>query len=103
MVTAFGWRLHRHYRGPQFLIDTTNTGRILLPGQNRIPRLGHHWLLFHGHGHYETICETCAHFVISEDHRQTLTNQLDNATERDEPRRQKVYLELLTRLDTPRT
>jgi len=52
---------------------------------------------------YETICETCAHFVISEDHRQTLTNQLDNATERDEPRRQKVYLELLTRLDTPRT
>ncbi|QYL30101.1 hypothetical protein TM48_04674 [Mycobacterium shottsii] len=23
---AIGWRLHRHHRGPQFLIDTTNTG-----------------------------------------------------------------------------
>jgi hypothetical protein len=28
-----------------------------------------------------------------------LTNQLANATERDEPRRQKIYLELLTKLD----
>jgi integrase len=52
---------------------------------------------------YETICETCTHFATSEDHRQTLTNQLDNATQRDEPRRQKVYLKLLTRLDTPPT
>jgi hypothetical protein len=52
---------------------------------------------------YETICETCTHFATSEDHRQTLTNQRDNATQRAEPRRQKIYLELLTRLDTPRT
>ncbi|RZL70655.1 MAG: site-specific integrase, partial [Rhodococcus sp. (in: high G+C Gram-positive bacteria)] len=50
---------------------------------------------------YETICETCTHFATSEDHRQRLTNQLDNATERDEPRRKTVYLELLTRLDRP--
>jgi len=47
---AFGWRLHRHHRGPQFLIDTTNTGWILLSGQNWIPLLGHQWVLFHGHG-----------------------------------------------------
>lgn len=52
---------------------------------------------------YETICETCTHFATTEGHRQTLTNQLANATERDEPRRKKVYLELLTRLDEPRT
>ena len=51
---------------------------------------------------YETICETCTHFATSEDHRQTLTNQLGNATERGEPRRQKIYLELITRLgNTP--
>ena len=52
---------------------------------------------------YETICETCTHFATTEDHRQTLTDQLANATERDEPRRKAVYLELLTRLDGPRT
>lgn len=48
---------------------------------------------------YETICETCAHFATTADHRQTLTNQLANATERDEPHRKTIYLELLTRLD----
>jgi integrase len=48
---------------------------------------------------YETVCETCAHFTTSEDHRQTLTNQLDDATSRDEPQRKQVYLQLLTRLD----
>lgn len=47
---------------------------------------------------YETICESCTHFATSEDHRQTLTSQLGNATERGEPHRQKVYLELITRL-----
>ncbi|MCB1292541.1 tyrosine-type recombinase/integrase [Mycolicibacterium sp.] len=52
---------------------------------------------------YETICETCTHFATTEDHRQILANQLANATERDEPRRKTVYLELLTRLDRPRT
>jgi hypothetical protein len=46
-----GWHLHRHHRGPQFLIDTTNTGWILLSGHQRIPPLGHQWILFHGHGH----------------------------------------------------
>lgn len=51
MVALSGWRLHRHHRGPQFLIDTTNTGWILLSGQKRIPRPGHQWVLFHGHGH----------------------------------------------------
>ena len=29
MVAAIGWRLHRHRWGPQFLIDTTNTGWML--------------------------------------------------------------------------
>lgn len=52
---------------------------------------------------YETICETCTHFATTEDHRQTLANQLANATERDEPRRKTVYLRLLTRLDGPHT
>lgn len=52
---------------------------------------------------YETICESCTHFATDEEHRERLTDQLDNATERGEPRRQKVYLELLTRLDRPRT
>jgi integrase len=50
---------------------------------------------------YETICETCTHFTTSEEHRQTLTNQLDDATQRRHPRRQKVYLELLTKLSPP--
>lgn len=50
MVMAIDWRLHRHHRGPQFLIDTTNTGWILLSGQNWIPPPGHQWVLFHGHG-----------------------------------------------------
>ncbi|MGI8416586.1 MAG: tyrosine-type recombinase/integrase [Nakamurella sp.] len=48
---------------------------------------------------YETICESCTHFATTEDHRATLTRQLDNATERNEPHRKKVYLELLTKLD----
>jgi integrase len=48
---------------------------------------------------YETICESCTHFATTEDHRARLTDQLANATERDEPRRQKIYLELLTKLD----
>jgi integrase len=52
---------------------------------------------------YETICETCTHFATSEDHRHTLTNQLDNATDQDEPRRKKIYLQLLTRLDDTQT
>jgi hypothetical protein len=50
---------------------------------------------------YETICETCTHFATNEDHRQTLTNQLANATEHDEPRRKKVYLELHQARRTP--
>ena len=74
-------------------------------------RLRHESARLLGNGHctrpavldcrYETICETCTHFSTNTDHRQTLTNQLDNATERQEPRRQKVYLELLNRIDTP--
>src|ERR1700678_4357055 len=51
VVAVCGWHLHRRHRGPQFLIDTTNTGWILLSGQNWIPLLGHQWVLFHGHGH----------------------------------------------------
>jgi len=47
---------------------------------------------------YETICESCTHFATSEDHRQTLTNQLGNATDRGETHRQTIYLELITRL-----
>ena len=48
---------------------------------------------------YETICETCTHFATTEVHRQTLTNQLANAVERDESRRKAVYLQLLNQLD----
>ncbi len=36
--------------GPQFLIDTTNTGWGLLSGHQWGPPLGHQWGLFHGHG-----------------------------------------------------
>jgi hypothetical protein len=50
VVAVCGWHLHRRHRGPQFLIDTTNTGWILLSGHQRIPLLGHQWVLFHGHG-----------------------------------------------------
>ena len=50
MVAVCGWHLHRHHRGPQFLIDTTNTGWGLLSGHQRGPLLGHQWVLFHGHG-----------------------------------------------------
>lgn len=50
VVMANGWRLHRHRRGPQFLINTTNTGWGLLTGQNWGPPPGHQWGLFHGHG-----------------------------------------------------
>lgn len=39
---------------------------------------------------YETICETCAHFSTNNRHRQVLSNQLDNATERGETRRTKT-------------
>jgi len=41
VVTMSGWHLHRHHRGPQFLIDTTNTGWGLLSGHQRGLRLGH--------------------------------------------------------------
>lgn len=52
---------------------------------------------------YETVCETCTHFTTSEEHRHTLTNQLTDATQRQEPGRQKVYLELITKLRPPTT
>ena len=51
MVAVCGWHLHRHHRGPQFLIDTTNTGWGLLSGHQWGPPLDHQWILFHGHGH----------------------------------------------------
>jgi hypothetical protein len=50
VVAMSGWHLHRHHRGPQFLIDTTNTGWGLLSGHQWGPPLGHQWGLFHGHG-----------------------------------------------------
>ena len=52
---------------------------------------------------YETICESCTHFTTTEQHRTTLNRQLDNATERAEPNRKKVYLTLLTKLDDARS
>lgn len=52
---------------------------------------------------YETICESCTHFATTEDHRPTLTRQLDNATERAEPNRKRVYLTLLNKLDDARS
>ncbi|QNK82882.1 tyrosine-type recombinase/integrase [Nakamurella sp. PAMC28650] len=52
--------------------------------------------------HYETICESCTHFATTEEHRTTLTRQLNNATKRPEPHRQKVYLTLLNKLDDAR-
>ncbi|MFZ2172799.1 MAG: site-specific integrase [Rhodococcus sp. (in: high G+C Gram-positive bacteria)] len=48
---------------------------------------------------YETICETCTHFSTNESHRTRLTDQAADAASRSEPRREKVYLELLTTLD----
>ncbi|MGC2655225.1 MAG: hypothetical protein WA317_16890, partial [Mycobacterium sp.] len=58
MVAMSGWHLHRHHRGPQFLIDTTNTEWGLLSGHQWRPPLGHQWGLFHGHGHELVgICE----------------------------------------------
>lgn len=50
VVAMSGWHLHRHRRGPQFLINTTNTGWGLLIGHQWGPPLGHQWGLFHGHG-----------------------------------------------------
>jgi hypothetical protein len=52
---------------------------------------------------YETICETCTHFSTNDSHRQTITDQATNAAARGEPRREKVYLELLTKLDATHT
>ena len=52
---------------------------------------------------YETICETCTHFSSNNSHRQTLTNQAANAAQRGETRREKVYLELITKLDRANT
>jgi hypothetical protein len=52
---------------------------------------------------YETICESCTHFATSEDHPGTLTNQLGNATDRGETHRQKIYLELITKLGNAST
>lgn len=52
---------------------------------------------------YETICESCTHFATTEQHRTTLTRQLDNATERAEPNRKTVYLTLLNKLDDARS
>ncbi len=52
---------------------------------------------------YETICESCTHFVTTEEHRTTLNRQLDNATARAEPNRKKVYLTLLTKLNEARS
>ena len=52
---------------------------------------------------YETICESCTHFTTTEEDRTILTRQLNNATERAEPNRKKVYLKLLTKLDESRS
>jgi hypothetical protein len=41
VMAVCGWHLHRHHRGPQFLIDTTNTGWGLLSGHQRGLPLGH--------------------------------------------------------------
>jgi hypothetical protein len=53
VVVMNGWHLHRHRRGPQFLINTTNTRWGLLSGHQWGPPPGHQWGLFHGHGHRE--------------------------------------------------
>ena len=47
--------------------------------------------------------KTYTHFSTNDSHRQTITDQAANAAARGEPRRQKVYLELLTKLDATRT
>lgn len=49
---------------------------------------------------YETICESCSHFSTNESHRARLTDQATDAASRGEPQREKVYLELLTTLDS---
>jgi hypothetical protein len=52
---------------------------------------------------YETICETCTHFSTDNSHQQTLTNQAASAAQRGETRREKICLELITKLDRPNT
>jgi hypothetical protein len=44
--------------------DTTNEEWGLLSGQNRGPRLGHQWGLFHGHGHRDA--EAILHLLEAE-------------------------------------
>ncbi|MFC8319357.1 recombinase family protein [Gordonia sp. NPDC057248] len=56
-VMVIGWHLHRHRLGPQFRVDTTNTGWGLLSGHQRGPRPGHQWGLSHGHGQAVGECD----------------------------------------------
>ena len=49
---------------------------------------------------YETICESCTLLSTNERHRTRLADQVADAASRNEPRRENVYLELLTTLDT---
>jgi hypothetical protein len=59
VVVMNGWRLHRHRRGPQLPINTTNTGWGLSSGQKWGPPPGHQCGLFHGHGQPRPAAERC--------------------------------------------
>ena len=48
---AFGWRLHRHHRGLQFLIDTTNTGGYFYLAKTGYLDVATSGYFFMAHGH----------------------------------------------------
>ncbi|MGH3502017.1 MAG: hypothetical protein ACRDQA_14210 [Nocardioidaceae bacterium] len=49
--------------------------------------------------HFESICETCTHFVTTIEFRPTLQRQRDDAQRKGQLGRQKIFDGLLTRLD----
>jgi hypothetical protein len=49
---------------------------------------------------FESICETCSHFQTSIEFRPTLQSQQDHAAQHDQPSRQQLFAELLSRVDT---
>jgi len=49
--------------------------------------------------HFESICESCTHFVTTIEFRPTLQRQRDDARRKGQLARQKIFDGLLTRLD----
>jgi Phage integrase family len=49
---------------------------------------------------FESICETCSYFQTSIEFRPTLQSQHDHAVQHNQPSRQQLFAELLSRVDT---